>query len=266
MPIKRLVDKQPQLIRIRRPYVYPQRTGFVGALLYMKGRNQKDTVFIILRHSLAFKLGKKPVNVTGNDFSSFFSKEEFEPAEFLNACSYEWRFHLQHGDFILRVLKSAGYGGNIDDLWQSVHNLRRPSKFVPAIHSESKTVARTGFVGALPFAKHRGKVETIAEILRICLLDRLKKDTLTDRDRVDFFRKQRIDVGEFEKASTKCWLENPDHAENMFYFLKLAGYGGTIGDLRQSVLNQPLQKSPKKIRIANTGQTGKPGSHHSGIF
>jgi hypothetical protein len=98
-----------------------QRTGFVGAMKFDPARKPAETVSCIL----GLLIGQWPL--TGKAFQSVLRRAGMRLNEFESLCSCFWPLNLRAADRIFAVLRTAGYEGNIDDLWLSVHGRWKPS-------------------------------------------------------------------------------------------------------------------------------------------
>jgi hypothetical protein len=99
-----------------------QRANFIGALKYERGKRSEDKIDTILAACL-----REPLSASRKR-RQFFAEHGIDLKRFRAACAKDWHFDLQEGDYVLSILKLAGYEGTIDDLWLSVHGKWKPSK------------------------------------------------------------------------------------------------------------------------------------------
>jgi hypothetical protein len=101
-----------------------QWLGFLGALKYDRKRKREDAIVRILAACLSKRLGRL---ATSEDVDRLFAETVIGRDAFSRACLDDWRFQAGLGDIVFKLLKQAGYEGNIDQLWLSVYGRWKPS-------------------------------------------------------------------------------------------------------------------------------------------
>jgi hypothetical protein len=118
------------VVALRKTVLSRQRSGFVGALRYRRGRQHAAAISVIVDQCLSS--GRRTGTRAAVSLQSAFRTGGVRPGEFDTLCNSFWPSNLSAGDRVFTILRAIGYEGNIDDLWVSVYGMRKPSVMRPS--------------------------------------------------------------------------------------------------------------------------------------
>jgi len=120
----RAPDPFRNVIAVRKTGLSRQRASFLGALKHKRGRDHAESIGIILRQCLN---ANRSMTARHGNLSSLLESLGIPFEEFDALCRCFWPSNLSAGNQVFSILESAGYEGNIDDLWLSVYGIWKPS-------------------------------------------------------------------------------------------------------------------------------------------
>lgn len=269
----------PTTLNHSEPKVLIETTGnprpFLGLVPFSNGRNQVQGVLAILE--VCLDEPKELFETDWNYVETRLARANLSYRSLWELCEKSWFDVPKNSHHVLVTLQNQGYGGNLIDLWETVHGIS-PSQYAlrsrvgQTNRATTKTKRRQQAVGphwnsnipAGTLALNTSQFRRLLQLLSCRANAPTAYCDLNDAEIDARLRHSGLNASKLRMFCQRDWKLMPVYCERVFDILWKAGYGGSMEDLwiavcgRDSLHLLPRIPSSKKVYRAIRGANRTP--------